>query len=141
MAAVEIESQRVERLHEDCYFVKSMFNLGEGQTEGLRYEGLRERVLSCLGSDPLAHRCLARHDEQESTDEELEEEKAMVKKLQTGSPCPLPLDTTCAVIRRYEGDKALVTLISPIKMSPKVLAEVRELGTVSDIVVPSLQHW
>ena len=41
-----------------------MFHLGEGETDGLRYEGLRERVLAVLGNNPFEHKALNSHEDQ-----------------------------------------------------------------------------
>ena len=49
-----------------------MFHLGEGETDGLRYEGLRERILAVLGDSPFEHRALNHHKGQESTAAELQ---------------------------------------------------------------------
>ena len=41
-----------------------MFHLGEGETDGLRYEGLRDRVLGVLGDNPFKHKALNYHETQ-----------------------------------------------------------------------------
>lgn len=131
----------MQRVHHDLWFVKQIFNLGEGETEGLRYEGLRERVLTVLGEDAFSHPSLNMHANQESTMEQLQEEKDNIRALLSHKPMPFPIDTTMAVVRRYVEDKSLLTLISPVKCDAAVLEAIKLEGEVAEIVVPSLQHW
>ena len=63
--------------------VRAHFNLGAGQTEGLRYEGLKNRLITSLGPEPLKSPIFRNNrggggeggkHPQESTPEELKEE-------------------------------------------------------------------
>lgn len=69
---------------EDLWWIDYMMHVGEGESEGLRFSGLRERILHVLGEhqDVMSHPALNEHKTQESTREELDEERQAIKALQ-----------------------------------------------------------
>jgi len=139
-----MSSTGLEQVSPDLWFVKAIFHLGENQSEGLRYSGLRDRVLSCLGPNPLEHESLQAGPLQESTHDQLDEEIQAVTSLLDPDEklyVPFCLDSTMAVVRRHAQDTALLTLISPVMCDESTIANIKALGEVSEIVVPSLQHW
>mmetsp|Transcript_48465 Transcript_48465/g.125739 ORF Transcript_48465/g.125739 Transcript_48465/m.125739 type:complete len:341 (-) Transcript_48465:532-1554(-) len=126
------------RLGDNLFAVKKLFSLGKGQTTGLTYGGLRERFLASLGDDPLNHPALSVHDKQESSEQELEEERQMVLQLQAGKAPQFYLDTTMTVVLSASEK---VTLISPTPIDECAKDFIDDLGEVENIIVPSLQHW
>ena len=80
-----------------CWHAKALFALGKGQTSGLRDSGLRARLIECLGGAgaATAHPALAASTPgQQSSADELAEERAAVEALIAGDDVELPLDTT-----------------------------------------------
>lgn len=124
------------------WFVKRLFHLGEGQKDGLTYEGLKERLLTALGDDPLSHPALQPYvAEQESSPTQLRLEREAVLKLQT-EDLPFILDTTMTVVRSAgQYGEPVVTIISPVQFDSALKDEIEEIGPVTRIIVPSLQHW
>lgn len=92
--------QQVESAGPGLHFVRGLFHLGEGQREGLKWKGLRDRLISLL-DDGLNDARLRLSPENESTASELEEERAMVKRLIDGEELPFVLDTTMAIARLF----------------------------------------
>ena len=113
---------------EDLWWIDYMMHVGEGESEGLRFSGLRERILHVLGEhqDVMSHPALNEHKTQESTREELDEERQAIKALQGHhyhEEMPLPLDTTMAVVRRIEDGEKKLSLISPVPITAATVAE------------------
>uniref|UniRef100_A0A0G4HKF2 DUF4336 domain-containing protein n=1 Tax=Chromera velia CCMP2878 TaxID=1169474 RepID=A0A0G4HKF2_9ALVE len=125
----------------EIWICKGTFHLGENQTEGLTYKGLKGRLLEnglggsleaeVLNTDPL------------SSSEWLGEEKENVRRLLGGEDLPFPIDTTMTVVRLSGdgGDGSLLVLHSPVPIDPDLRAEIDVLGKVAFIIAPNLQHW
>jgi len=124
------------RIGEDVWIVRKLFSLGAGQTDGLTWLGLRDRVLGMLGENPLAHPALSTKGN-ESTKEQLVEEITRVVDLIYGESVPFPLDSTMTIIRK----NGLLTLHSVVPLDDELLKEVNRLGKVSLLLAPNLQHW
>ncbi|EGD72851.1 hypothetical protein PTSG_04579 [Salpingoeca rosetta] len=131
--------QRVLALGEGMWMVRGHFHLGEGQTEGLKWAGLRDRMLSLL-SDGLQDQRLQEGEHNESTKEQLAEERAMVQRLMDGDELPFVLDTTMGIATTGNGDKQLA-LLSPTPFDEEVRKQIDALGIVEAIVASNLQHW
>ena len=130
------------------WFVRAHFHLGEGQTEGLRYEGLKDRMLGFL-KDGLSDPRLA-FENNESTREQVEEERAMVQRMLDGENPPFVLDTTMAIATTgnvsssAEGGsnaRPKLALISPTPFDAGVCEKIKALGEVDALVANNLQHW
>jgi len=124
------------RIGEDVWIVRKLFSLGAGQTDGLTWLGLRDRVLGMLGENPLAHPALSTKGN-ESTKEQLVEEITRVVDLIYGESVPFPLDSTMTIVRK----NGLLTLHSVVPLDDELLKEVNRLGKVSLLLAPNLQHW
>jgi len=124
------------RIGEDVWIVRKLFSLGAGQTDGLTWLGLRDRVLGMLGENPLAHPALSTKGN-ESTKEQLVEEITRVMDLIYGESVPFPLDSTMTIVRK----NGLLTLHSVVPLDDELLKEVNRLGKVSLLLAPNLQHW
>jgi len=124
------------RIGEDVWIVRKLFSLGAGQTDGLTWLGLRDRVLGMLGENPLAHPALSTKGN-ESTKEQLVEEITRVVDLIYGESVPFPLDSTMTIIRK----NGMLTLHSVVPLDDELLKEVNKLGKVSLLLAPNLQHW
>ena len=125
-----------QKIGENIWIVRRLFSLGAGQRQGLAYEGLRARLLGLLGDSPLQHSALA-HKNNESTDDQICEEREKVSELCAGENAPFPLDTTMTIVRK----DGRLTLHSVVPCDPDLLSRIRQLGTVSLLLVPNLQHW
>jgi len=121
---------------ENVWIVRRLFSLGAGQKAGLTWAGLRDRVLNMLGDNPLAHSALSLNNN-ESTKEELLEEISRVVDLVTGEPTPFPLDSSMTIVRK--GD--CLTLHSVVQLDAELLQAVKQLGRVTTLLAPNLQHW
>jgi len=124
------------KIAEDVWIVRRLFSLGAGQTEGLSWLGLRDRVLGMLGEKPLSHPALSTRGN-ESTKEQLLEEIARVMDLVNGESTPFPLDSTMTIIKK----DGRLTLHSVVPLDDDLLKEVKKLGEVSLLLAPNLQHW
>ncbi|KAA0172630.1 hypothetical protein FNF27_05854 [Cafeteria roenbergensis] len=135
------------------WLLKGWFHLGEGQSSGLTYSGLRARLLGLLDAKPWVLDAAA--DGQESTKEELAEEAEAVERLRAGEPAPFVLDTTMAIVLAStgvtDGDGApCLVLISPAPATAAAQAAIRDIALASGlepdravgcVVAPNLQHW
>lgn len=133
------------------WYSKGEFFLGDRQTEGLTYDGIRSRLLDMLKNHPEV---LAAGPHNESTDQEVAEEQARIREVEAGSnPPKFALDSTMTIVARRTtaqargeteqkapGGEELV-LISPVPARQEVVDAVKELGTVTAIVAPNVQHW
>ena len=124
------------KIAEDVWIVRKLFSLGAGQTEGLSWLGLRDRVLGMLGDNPLSHPALSTSGN-ESTKEQLLEEITRVMYLVYGESVPFPLDSTMTIIRK----DGRLTVHSVVPLDDDLLKEVNKLGEVSLLLAPNLQHW
>ena len=124
------------KIAEDVWIVRKLFSLGAGQTEGLSWLGLRDRVLGMLGDNPLSHPALSTRGN-ESTKEQLLEEITRVMDLVYGESVPFPLDSTMTIIRK----DGRLTVHSVVPLDDDLLKEVNKLGEVSLLLAPNLQHW
>jgi len=124
------------KIGEDVWIVRKLFSLGAGQTDGLTWLGLRDRVLGMLGENPLSHPALSTK-RNESTKEQLMEELTRVVDLLYGEAVPFPLDSTMTIIRK----NGMLTLHSVVPLDDELLKEVNKLGKVSLLLAPNLQHW
>jgi len=124
------------KIGEDVWIVRKLFSLGAGQTDGLTYLGLKDRVLGMLGENPLSHPALSIKGN-ESTKEQLVEEITRVMDLAYGESVPFPLDSTMTIIRK----DGRLTLHSVAPLEDDLLKEVNKLGEVSLLLAPNLQHW
>jgi len=124
------------KIAEDVWIVRKLFSLGAGQTEGLSWLGLRDRVLGMLGDNPLSHPALSTRGN-ESTKEQLLEEITRVMDLVYGESVPFPLDSTMTIIRK----DGRLTVHSVVPLDDDLLKEVSKLGEVSLLLAPNLQHW
>jgi len=122
---------------EGIWIVRRLFSLGGNQTDGLRWEGLKERVLAMIADSGLNHPALT--EPSESTAAELAEEVAQVGKLIAGEHVPFPLDSTMTIVR--DSTTGGLTLHSVVEADAGLVAAVAALGSVSRIVAPNLQHW
>lgn len=132
------------------WYSKGEFFLGDKQTNGLTYKGIRSRLLEMLKKHLEV---LTAGPHNESTARELEEERARIEEVASGAVVPFALDTTMTIVARSPaaqsggkgerlpaGAQELV-LISPVPARQAVVEAVRALGTVSAIVAPNVQHW
>ncbi|CAL4059715.1 unnamed protein product [Meganyctiphanes norvegica] len=126
------------KVADNVWIIRKLFHLGADQKSGLTWEGLRDRFLSLLGKTPMSHPALMLHNEQESTEVQIEEERVMVSKLINGDTVPFPLDSTMTIIR---GEEDKLTLHSVVEVEPQLISAVNQLGTVDLILIPNLQHW
>ena len=139
-------------LGEGIWALKKLFFLGAGQTTGLTYTGLKERLLSSLDAKPWV--LDGADGRQESTGAELEQEATCVSSLRSGADVPFPLDTTMTIVVAAKGltggnGRPCLVLISPVPVSFDIVAKVRRLAqaccddrdAVGAIVCPNLQHW
>jgi len=124
------------KIGENVWIVRRLFSLGAGQKQGLSYEGLKGRLLGLLGETPFQHSALSTENN-ESTDDQLSEERRKVKDLCSGENAPFPLDSTMTIVRK----NGKLTLHSVIPLDSNLLTEVKKLGQVSLLLVPNLQHW
>ena len=125
-----------------CYALHAssrLFSLGAGQKEGLRWQGLKERIFSMLPQDDFTKHAAFSPDGNESSPEELAEEVDNIQRLIAGEVVPFPLDT-CMTIIRKEGTGDL-TLHSVVPADEALVQRVSELGTVRRLIAPNLQHW
>ena len=57
--------------------------------------------------------------------------------LVTGEPTPFPLDSSMTIVRK--GD--CLTLHSVVQLDAELLQAVKQLGRVTTLLAPNLQHW
>jgi len=124
------------KIAEDVWIIRKLFSLGAGQTDGLTWRGLSDRVLGMLGDNPLSHPALSMR-ENESTKEQILEEVSRVVELLYGKSVPFPLDSTMTIIRK----DGKLTLHSVVPLDDELLQEVKHLGEVALFLAPNLQHW
>ena len=126
------ETQKLKSVGNNIWVAKGYFNLGEGGTgKGLQYDGLKARLLDRIATCPRAQ-------QNESTAEELDEERKAISALQEGEHVPFVLDTAMFVIR-HDDDQVAIRSVCPF--DEQLADEVRSLGKVTSIVAASLQHW
>ena len=122
---------------ENIWTVRRLFSLGANQTDGLRWEGLKDRVLAMIGPAGVGHPTLT--EPSESSASELAEEVAQVERLIAGEVAPFPLDSTMTVVK--DSGSGGLTLHSVVTADAALIAAVAALGEVTNIVAPNLQHW
>ena len=128
------------KIGDNIWIVRRLFSLGAGQRQGLSYEGLRGRLLTLLGKSPLEHPALNNSSTcaNESTCDQLAEEREKIEDICAGEFTPFPLDSTMTITRNKAGQ---LTLHSVVPCDPALLRKVEILGQVSLLLVPNLQHW
>ena len=73
----------------------------------------------------------------ESTMEQLKEERSRVRDIADGMTIPFPLDSTMTIVRK-DGNLALHSVVP---LDRYLLAEIQKLGNVALFLAPNLQHW
>merc|ERR1711997_1426355 len=124
------------KIADNVWIVRRLFSLGADQTMGLTWTGLRDRLLGLLGEHPMDHPSLDMMNN-ESTMEQLKEERERVRDITNGITIPFPLDSTMTIIRK-DGN---LTLHSVVPMDRHLIEAIRKLGKVTLFLAPNLQHW
>jgi hypothetical protein len=126
-------NEGLRQLGSDIFVAKSMFSVGGGCCGDLTASCLQERLKEAVTMHPDALQL-----PNESTPEQLAEERQMVDRLFAGEDIPLRLDCTMTIVK-FENEKLMVH--SPCPLTDELKQQINLLGTVVSIVAPNLQHW